>query len=248
LASHLSSIGFLVESDQDFLDLADRAVSQGEETRSRRGVYRRWGNASGAELWAQVDRRGDLIGMNPHFAGLGRMRVGLTERLPPPKEESPLDGAFHGWLDPKERPERGECPFVFDSPDFDLHRSLRLPAVVELQLAAFAHELAIYASDAAYDAANTDGQRLAAESFIPSGLFSAAGGARRSPEAHAVLAGHVLAAEQRRNPDGGAMFRWLHVRTLGGTLDVVADPDLVAGTPAVGGVITGAFWLSGRLA
>src|SRR5262249_38859458 len=103
------------------------------------------------------------------------------------------------------------------------------------------------ASDAAYDAAPGDGPRLAAEAFIPSGLFSPDGGARRSPEAHAVLAGHVLAAEQRTNPHSGAAFHWMHVLTLGGTLDVGADPGLAGEIPVVGGVLTGSFWLSGRL-
>lgn len=56
--------------------------------------------------------------------------------------------AFHGWADPDDgNPESGAYPFVFDAPDYILHDAVKLPAVFDVQLAAFAHELDAYASD-----------------------------------------------------------------------------------------------------
>ena len=37
------------------------------------------------------------------------------------------------------------------------------------------------------------------------------------------------------------------MESFGGTFDVVIDPTLLAIEPVVGGVISGYFWLSGRL-
>jgi hypothetical protein len=37
------------------------------------------------------------------------------------------------------------------------------------------------------------------------------------------------------------------VRTLGGEVDMFADPDLLTGYLTKGGIVSGSFWLSGRL-
>jgi hypothetical protein len=57
----------------------------------------------------------------------------------------------------------------------------------------------------------------------------------------------VLAAEEKINTLTGHAFYWALVDTYGGAYDVVIDPSLLPGVPAVGGVISGSFWLSGRI-
>jgi hypothetical protein len=114
-----------------------------------------------------------------------------------------------------------------------------------VELAAFAAEVTCYPSEPAFDAAQGDGQiKYAAESFIPSGLFVDAG---EPPAAFAMFAGRILDAERRRNPYSDGEFWCACVRTLGGELDVVADPTTVTGEPRVGGIVQGSFWISGRL-
>jgi hypothetical protein len=51
----------------------------------------------------------------------------------------------------------------------------------------------------------------------------------------------------KRNQRTKANFYWFLVETLGGEIDVVADPKLIASEPQLGGVVSGQFWLSGRL-
>ena len=67
------------------------------------------------------------------------------------------------------------------------------------------------------------------------------------PEPHALIAGHVLEAEERHNAVTGKPFWWALVESVGGTFDVVIDPDLISAAPNAGQVLTGWFWLSGRL-
>src|SRR5205085_36715 len=136
---------------------------------------------------------GDVVGLNPHYAGRTHMRVGLTVRVPRP-ESSILDGAFHGWADPMEaEPESGQYPFVFDVPDYGLTGAVVVPSICEVQLTAFAHELQAYESEAAYAATQSGAVKFATESFIPAGLFNAATNEQNTPpQAYAIFTGRVL--------------------------------------------------------
>ncbi len=247
MPSHMSSIGFPVSSREEFRDLVLKAAREGEPIEARGGSYVRWSPGSGVELWAQVTRSGEVVGMNPHYSGGATTRVGLTSRVVR-KEHSP-DGGFYGWASPGDQdPDSGWYPFVFDAPDYELHRDLQLPAIREVQLAAFAHEIRAYRSDEEYEEARLRGDRgsgLAAEAFIPSGLFKPGGEAIKPPQAHAVLAGHVLEARLLRNPVTEVSFQWARVRTYGAEVDVVAAPEAIEGRLVEGGVLSGSFWLSG---
>jgi hypothetical protein len=62
-----------------------------------------------------------------------------------------------------------------------------------------------------------------------------------------MFVGHVLAAGERINVLTGHAFYWALVETLGGAYDVMIDPELLPSVPAAGGVLSGSFWLSGRI-
>src|SRR2546423_1089017 len=165
MPSHMSDLGFLVESKADFEALALEALEHGTEMQTASGLYVRWSPGANIELWMQLDANGDVVGLNPHYAGQTRMRVGLTARVPRP-ESSILDGAFHGWADPTDaEPESGAYPFLFDVPDYELTGAVAVPSIREVQLTAFAHELKAYESAEAYDAAQSGTVKFAAESF-----------------------------------------------------------------------------------
>lgn len=247
MPSHLSTIGFPIETGEDFVQLAERVSSAAEEISTKSGTYLRWKGSAGEELWLQLDSRRELIGMNPHFTGASRNRIGIVARVGRP-DDTKLDGALHAWASPPgASPEEGDYPFVFDVPDAALYSDLGVPGVAEAQIAAFAHEVAFFPSEQAYDASQSDdGVRFAAKSFIPSGLFSA-DGSKTAPTSQAILTGEVLRAEVLTNPVSEVQFWWALVETLGGQYDVVIDPALLERQPTVGGILSGSFWLSGRL-
>jgi hypothetical protein len=247
MASNFSTIGLPVASGGDLNALASRLGPLAERLAAPGGEYFRWSDPSGAEIWLQVSTNNELIGMNPHYAGRSTVQVGLTARLAS-AGPSELDGSFHGWADPAgDAPDTGCYPFVFDTPDYRLHEELSLPARKEVQIAAFAHEIAAFETVAAYEASQTGDLKYASQSFIPSGLFTSAGDSTVPPQARAIFTGHVLAADQKINALTGRAFYWALVETLGGAFDVVIDSNLLPGVPAVGGVISGSFWLSGRI-
>jgi hypothetical protein len=246
--NHFSTLGFEVQSGQELYALMQQVAGQAQTIRVRRGRYLWWAGGSGEELWIQTDTHGRIVGANPHFRGQSSVRVGLTTRV---RREGygPLDGAFHGWADPEQdKADSGAYPFVFDVPDAAMYVDLRLPCIAGAQIAAFAHEIAFYPSPDAYLASQAEREvKFASQSFIPTGLFMPQDTVAAPPEAMAMITGHVVEAGLRENAISGAPFIWALVDTLGGTYDVVVDRTLLPEVPPAGSVLSGSFWLAGRL-
>jgi hypothetical protein len=88
---------------------------------------------------------------------------------------------------------------------------------------------------------------FAPKSLIPSGLFTPSGKIKEPPLAEIIFNGRVVETARVANPVTGQKFYWARVHTLGGELDVVADPQIVQGNVVQDGIVNGTFWLSGRL-
>jgi hypothetical protein len=248
MPSQFSAVGFHVTTGEDLSALASRVAGEAETITVSGGAHLRYSPPSGEQLWLQVAPKGDAMGMNPHFAGKSEVRVGIEARIAR-KGHTPLDGTFLGWANPPAGAATGgDYPFAFDCPDAATHLALELPVTVVAQVAAFAQQVTLYASREAYDASQAaQGQSFTSRSFIPSGLFSPNGVPVNPPEAHALFAGHVLEAEERQNWITGRPYCWALVETLGGSFDVVIDPEMLSEAPRAGNVLSGWFWLSGRL-
>ena len=133
----------------------------------------------------------------------------------------------------------GDYPFAFDCPDAATHHALTLPATLTAQIAAFAQQITVHESREAYDAAQVaQGLSYESRSFIPSGLISPSGEPVTPPESHALIAGEVVEAGERRNAVTDRPFWWALVDTVGGTFDAVIDPSLLSNPVRAGNVIS----------
>jgi hypothetical protein len=246
--SQFSAIGFTVSSGEDLAALASRVTEGADTIDANAGQYLRWAPPSGEQLWLQVKRNGDAMGMNPHFEGKSSVRVAVEARVVR-DAHTPLDGTFLAWANPPAGAATGgDYPFAFDCPDAATHDGLTLPATLTAQIAAFAQQITVHETATAYDAAQiAQGLSFGSRSFIPSGLISPSGEPVTPPESHALIAGQVIEAAERRNAVTGRPFWWALVDTVGGTFDVVIDPSLLTAPVEAGNVIAGWFWLSGRL-
>lgn len=244
VATHFSTIGLNIQSDAELLDCVERIMPDTEKVESPHGTYHRWVDPSGAELWIQLNAENELVGVNPHFGGRSRVRVLLTHPIEG-VSANPLDGRFHGWADPaKATPEcSGAYPFLFDAPDAACHQALTFPSEVDVQVAAFAHDVQVFANSRAFDATQTGDTWQTPQSFIPSGMM----GAAHAGKAEAAFNGLVIRSERRTNRLSGGEFIWSLVNSTGGTFDIVADVELLPKPPPAGAVISGGFWLSGRI-
>jgi hypothetical protein len=243
-----SAIGFTVSSGEDLAALASRVAERADTIDAKAGQYLKWAPPSGEQLWLQVKHNGDAMGMNPHFEGKSSMRVAVEARIAR-DAHTPLDGTFLAWANPPDGAVAGgDYPLAFDCPDAATHDALTLPATLSVQIAAFAQHVTVYESQNAYDAAQAaQGLPFPSRSFIPSGIISPSGEPVTPPESHALIAGEVIEAAERRNTVSGQPFWWALVDTVGGTFDVVIDPALLSNPVRTGNVISGWFWLSGRL-
>ena len=249
MPSHLSTIGFPVNDVEDLRKLTIQLSGQAQKVPAKKGKYLRWTSNTGAEAWLQIDQSNTLIGINPHFAGASILSVRLEKRFP----GKYLDGSFYAWMISDKNDEQegfskdGFYPFVFDVPDFQTYSDLKLPSLAQVQLSAFAHEIRIHESTQAFEASQTTKMKFASQSFIPCGLFKPDGQDTQAPEAFAIFTGHILQTELRVNEVTGMKFHWASVDTLGGVFDVLMDPELVQSPLLIGGVLSGTFWISGRL-
>lgn len=248
MPSQFSALGFEATSGEDLAALASRVADRADSIFVPEGQYLRWSPPSGEQLWLQLKKGGDAMGMNPHFAGKSNVRATLEARISRDKH-TPLDGTFLAWANPPaDATSSGDYPFVFDCPDAATQAGLALPVTVDVQVAAFAQNATLHASEADYLSAQAaQGMSFPAKAVIPSGVISPSGQPVSPPEPHALISGLVLEAEERHNTITGNAFFWALVESVGGTFDVIIDPELLTHRPSAGNIVSGWFWLSGRI-
>jgi hypothetical protein len=134
--------------------------------------------------------------------------------------------------------------FIFDLPDYDTYTNLELPCFVDVQLAAFAREVDVYQSEEIWERVRTN--LLDAETIIHA--HRRMPGIAKDPlQADVFVNARVLEASQLTNPITGLKFHWARVRTMGGEMDIVGDPQVTRCDFVPGGIVSGLFWLSGKI-
>jgi hypothetical protein len=250
--SNLSDIGFPTPDEQAVNEMIMHVLEVAKPVKTSRGFYLVYTDSSGAEIYLQGNFNQELVGFNPHFAGTSRRRVGLTGLIE--RDSSELDGGFHAWANPPDAAsEAGDYPFVFDVPDFRAAELSEFPKVAEIQLTAFAsNDFKIFESEEDYQASQESELKYASKMFVPVGLF-AFDESDTSVDLSVVrpvgmFAGEIREFELKTNELSGEKFYWFLIETLGGEVDVVVDPKYVPREPQTGGIVSGQFWLSGRIA
>lgn len=252
--NHFSQAGFEVKStdaaalSQSVQPYAERCVPEALAGADLICLVR---DPSGAELWIGLKKLGDgqleLASFNPAFAGEGRAKAEIVGDVSDPQWK-PFEIALSASL------AGDDIPFVFDLADPRQAAQARPGKAVAVSLAGFSFDARVFKNEKSYyQAQKEDGAAIAfaANHFIPSGTFNAeVGGMAEAgrPTAYADFAGTVLKSELRTNTAGRGRFWWALVRTYGDyTIDVVLHPAQVKLDPVPGTVVSGRFWLSGRL-
>ena len=246
--SNFSNIGFQVASPEDLQVLIQKTYGIGTVYAVDKGSYILYSDDSDAELWIQRNEKKQIIGINPHYNGLSRRNVCLTQAIK--GKTSQLDGSFSAWADPSDdtNPESGLYPFVFDVPDFKRIKELHFPINQLIQLTAFAKQLQVYTSEDEFHTSQTTNMKLSAHSFIPTGLFSTQDTSDvEKNAATASFSGSIKAFKKKKNELSQCEFYCLLIDTYGGEVDVVSDCSFFDKEPVINGIVHGEFWLSGQL-
>jgi hypothetical protein len=240
--SHFSDIGFTIQDESTFLNKIVATTKESVPFDS--GKYIVYRDPSGAELWLQISEGDEFLGINPHYYGQSSRLV----RIDRGEKREAMDGAFTCWVKPREKGEQ-DYPMTFDVPDFYTLPTWELPIEANIQITAFAHSIRISNEKAWEEKAKTEERyaMLAREAFIPSGQFTPDGKETNPPTANAILSGRVLAAEKKLNEFSGETYLWMYLKTLSAEIDVVCDLKLTKEIPEIGSIVSGSFWISGKL-
>ena len=160
-------------------------------------------------------------------------------------EQTPLEGLLHGWADPSMRAwDDGAYPIEIALPDAAaVADRLDVPCIVEIQVSAIAERIAWFRD---HDHFAQESERLGDHGMAPQSLIPVGSFAGQRPST-AFFCGEIIRVGYKVNPDAGADYWHLVVRTLGGEFDVVAAPDQIEGHPVAGGLVQMDAWLSARI-
>ena len=141
----LSCLGYPVADEPGFLALLESCAERGEPVAAVRGRYHRWSPGGGVEIWVQENEAGELVGLNPFYAGGNRVPVLVNRALSLPRG-SEMDGAFLGSVGYQDEldPER-EFELLFEAPDILRAPRCDLPGLYPVRLTAFAFALEVFA-------------------------------------------------------------------------------------------------------
>ena len=265
MPSHFASIGMHLDNPSEYDALFERIIGDTEAFEVPGGRYLKWSSKCGAELWLQADKRNRIIQETPYYEGHSQVRIGITSLEVRP-DKAALDGMVCGWANPPDDgdPELGETTLAFDSPDFYCHADLKLRTTATAQIAAFGYDVALFDSVADF---RSSGAGIAPTSFFP--WYEECDNGPSKDKPYATITGRILKAERKINDLTSQPFYWVLVESFVGSFDVVFEPELIATSPdiwaeldnpwpkydteflgkspRVGGVLSGSFWLSGRL-
>ncbi|HWI62161.1 MAG TPA: hypothetical protein VNT75_10015 [Symbiobacteriaceae bacterium] len=241
MAAHLNDLGFLVETDDQLVDLARTASDSGAEVPTAGGACYCWAPGEGVEVWVELGPRGELRACNPHFSGGSKIRVKISDMIA--GDGNALHGRIQAWAGSARGSLFAGPPLILDLPDMELVRQqVKLPVTAWVQIAAFAHAAECFPDEQAFRLWQEGRPTpMSPECFIPSGAFA------QPPRPEAAFAGRIEQADLRTNPVTGRPFHHLRVKTSIGTVDLVADPESLDGIPMAGGIVQGYFALSGRI-
>jgi hypothetical protein len=238
VTGHFDCIGLTARTGDELGELLDRLAERGAETeRPDGGRMVTWTDPSGARLTFHVTPDGEMECATPGFAAS-------------PRVEATLRGIVEDGECPHcdrvqvEVLEKGTMcyPMAVQVEDMPLARGgIADGRAVRLAVAAFPEEMRAHKNDAAYLASQKKEVKFAAQSLIPSGLWSS------PPTAHVLMAGRVVSSRTLANGATGREFVHAVVRTFGTEIDVVAPPAMAPDGLEAGMIVRGTFWVVARL-
>jgi hypothetical protein len=269
VTDHFSVIGFHAGSAEELADMVSKLPETGGQSQPcMPGYYYRWRTDGGPELWIHMMKEPEeatsdkltIVGVTPFFAGAGRILVRVLKKRRRARDNA-FEGAVFVEVEPGPRPHQCATVALFDVVDYACWANRVTPFIAEAQVVAFPHDLTIFATEEEFTQAQEQERvKFQPESFFASGLFSFSGDGAEQAVFHdpndeefnapsrAFMTGRVLSSELRQNDVTGQTFYTAHVKTLGGTMDIVADVQQVKGELKPGSIVQGEFWFCAKLA
>lgn len=246
MPSHCSDMGFSFNNADEYTAFLQKIFDGGKDVPSKNGNYRKIVIDEKIEFWIQrmrsglFKRKSRIAGVEFHFSSANSTLVRFDHWIKP-KEN--LSGEAYVWAI-----YNGEelFPMVINMPDADLHIGLKNGDKIKVQLACFSEETSLFDTKEDYEKSQTTEPKYSAEFFIPSGTFSP-DGTEKKPTSDIMFSGYILSAEKRTNSYTSEGYYYFAVRCQGIVFDVLADTAFITREPKIGGILSGSFWVSGKV-
>jgi len=239
--SHLRNIGFEVKDKEEFKDLMAYAFRFGKKYQTSKGIYSRFRDESGAELWTKATLQNELVGMTPFYSTSLIQKVILINQIPDP--ENPLDGYYEALASPSDLrdPKTALFPFLFESPNFWRNQPHTLPLPYTIELILSPAQLQSYPTRMDYLNSVPPDEPLNLRAFFPLGYVES----EPSRKAYAIVTGIAEDIQEKRNQTTRLPFLLIQLNTLGMKIEVPVSKEKIQGELKVNGVIKGIFWVLG---
>jgi len=234
--SHLDSIGFQIESSEAFEALMSKVFEEGKEIAVEGGSYIHYRDASGAELYAQLDKSGKFLGFMPFYNATVTRNLQVEQSL----EDDSLTALDCRYF---AKSQNETYPFVFDVVN-GKERPLERGGKEALAFVAFPTEIDYFATAQEFLKEMPD---LSATYFIPVGLMTPEGEANDNPEPYAMFIAQINTLELKKNSYSSGEFYVLEVSALEGDLTIVVSKDGFKREPQVGGFVNGVYWMGAKV-
>jgi hypothetical protein len=251
-----------VSTNDDMIKLFDYASKNAEKIPCNGiGYYSKWLSKTGAELWIHVNKSDEIIGVNPFYDGQSNFSIGIINKVKTNNEKyNDFVCLLYAWVNPNDDLDGGDTQVIFDCVNIAAVGKIEIPCKKIIKLSAFAHELSVFPNEENYkfEQEKQYGKiRLASKSFFPTGLFSPneCNDVKENETEYesfemipeAVFTGIILDYKEYKNEITQNNFFWIKTETYGGIIDVLADPTLIEKELKKNGIISGVFYMYGKI-
>ena len=233
--SHLESIGFKINSAEEFEALVAQIFENGKAIETEEGTYTVYTDASGAQIYAQTDANGEFIGFMPFYDAKCERQVHIEGTITY-DDATVLDVRYQAMSAEE------TYPFVFDA--VNAKQQVLEVGTESLPFVAFPQEIAYFETAAAF---MKEFPELSMTYLIPVGLMTPEGEANPNPEPYVMFVGEIKSVELKTNAYSKGEFYVLEVSALDGDITVVTSKESLGVEPKVGAFVNGVFWMGAKV-
>ena len=244
--SHYSAIGFDSQNDDAFEHLIHRCIDHISATYEGKTMeYHRYDDESGAQLWLNTDKHGNIRAVEPAYHATTVQHVAI-QGISHVNDDGTAE--IHLWLNGRsfdgDECSDGDYPLIVSVPNGQLlPRKLPGKTTTARLIAIADDDISTYADAAAYAATQTGEGSIAANAVIPAGMFTDSG----LPRPTAMINGTVLATACKTNALSGQTYYWCRLATYGMEIEAVYPAKAFTTPPQAGNIISGLYWMTGSI-
>ena len=182
--SHYSAIGFDSQNDDAFEHLIHRCIDHISATYEGKTMeYHRYDDESGAQLWLNTDKHGNIRAVEPAYHATTVQHVAIQGIS---RVDDDGTAEIHLWLNGRsfdgDECSDGDYPLIISVPNGQLlPRKLSGKTTTARLIAIADDDISTYADTTAYAATQTGEGSIAANAVIPAGMFTDSHDQRHRP-------------------------------------------------------------------